>query len=297
MADQKLITLKINDQDVRVSPGTLVIEATRRIGTEVPSFCYYPGLSLQAACRMCLVEVEKMPKLQTACTLVATEGMIVRTNTEQVRNARKYMLEFLLTNHPLDCPVCDKGGECELQDMVFRYGAEESRFNENKIHTPEKQYSPVVYFDAPRCILCFRCVRICDEGMGVRALGVINRGAFSEIAPNVGDHLECDECGACIDICPVGALTSGAYRYQTRPWEMTHVGTVCTHCADGCKTTLGTRNDRIIRGNNRDRSGVNGEFLCIKGRYGFDFYDHAERLQAPLVRVNGKLEEVSWAQA
>jgi NADH-quinone oxidoreductase subunit G len=181
--------------------------------------------------------------------------------------------------------------------MVFRYGAGESRYTEEKVHTPEKQFSPVVFFDAPRCILCFRCVRICNEGMGVGALGIINRGVVSEIAPNVGDHLECDECGACIDICPVGALTSGIYRYQTRPWEMQHVGTICTHCGDGCKTTLGVRNDRIIRGNNRDRSGVNGEFLCIKGRYGFDFYDHPERLQAPLVRVNGKLEEVSWSKA
>ncbi len=295
MAD--LVKLTIDGREVHAAPGTLVIDAAKREGIEVPAFCYYEGLSLQAACRMCLVEIEKTPKLQTACTVPVAEGMVVRTETKQVAEARKYMLEYLLTNHPLDCPVCDKGGECELQDMTFRYGVGESRFTEEKVHTPEKQFSPVVFFDAPRCILCYRCVRICDEGMGVKALGVINRGVVSEIAPNHGDHLECDECGACIDICPVGALTSGAYRYQTRPWEMTHVGTICTHCADGCKTTLGTRNDRIIRGNNRDHSGINGEFLCIKGRYGFDFYDHPDRLQAPLVRVNGKLEEASWAEA
>ena len=295
MADP--VKLTIDGKAVTAAPGTLVIDAAKTVGIEIPAFCYYEGLSLAAACRMCLVEVEKMPKLMTACTLPVAEGMVVRTETPQVATARKYTLEFLLTNHPLDCPVCDKGGECELQDMTFRYGAGESRYTETKVHTPEKQFSPVVFFDAPRCILCFRCVRVCNEGMGVNALGVIQRGVVSEIAPNVGDHLECDECGACIDICPVGALTSGAYRYKTRPWEMTHVGTICTHCADGCKTTLGTRNDRIIRGNNRDRSGVNGEFLCIKGRYGFDFYDHPDRLQAPLVRKNGKLEEVSWSEA
>src|ERR1017187_6991690 len=295
MAD--LVKLTIDGRQVEAPPGTLVIDAAKRAGIEIPSFCYYKGLTLQAACRMCLVEVEKMPKLMTACTLPVSEGMVVRTETAQVAAARKYMLEFLLTNHPLDCPVCDKGGECELQDMTFRYGVGESRYTEEKVHTPEKQFSPVVFFDAPRCILCFRCVRVCNEGLGVGALGVINRGVTSEIAPNAGDHLECDECGACIDICPVGALTSGIYRYQTRPWEMTHTGTICTHCGDGCKTTLGTRNDKILRGNNRDRSGINGEFLCIKGRYAFDFHDHAERLQTPLLRVNGKLEEVSWSRA
>ena len=206
-------------------------------------------------------------------------------------------LEFLLTNHPLDCPVCDKGGECELQDMVFRYGAGESRFTEVKHHVDEKQWSPVVFYDAPRCILCYRCVRICNEGMGVNALGIVNRGVVSEIAPNHGDHLECDECGMCIDICPVGALTSGAYRYKTRPWEMEHVGTICTHCGDGCKTTLGVRDNQIVRGNNRDGSGLNGDFLCIKGRYAFDFCDHSERLQTPLMKIGGTLEPVSWSQA
>jgi NADH-quinone oxidoreductase subunit G len=291
-----LVTLTIDGRTIQAAPGTLVINAAKQSGIEVPSFCYYEGLTLAAACRMCLVEVEKMPKLMTACTLPVAEGMVVRSETPQVVAARKSMLEFLLSNHPLDCPVCDKGGECELQDMTFRYGAGESRFTEMKVHVDEKQWSPVVFFDNPRCILCYRCVRICNEGMGVGALGVVNRGMVSEIAPNKGDHLECDECGMCIDICPVGALTSGTYRYHTRPWEMEHVGTICTHCSNGCKTTLGVRNDEIIRGNNRDHSGINGEFLCIKGRYAFDFYNHPERLLAPLVRVNGKLEEVSWSK-
>jgi len=295
--EQKLVTLKINDRDVQVPPGTLVIEATRRIGTEVPSFCYYPGLSLQAACRMCLVEVEKMPKLQTACTLVATEGMVVKTNSDQVRSARKYMLEFLLTNHPLDCPVCDKCGECELQDMVFRYGADTSRFVEEKIHRPEEKWSELVYYDAPRCILCFRCVRVCDEGMDVKALGVGMRGAHSVIIPNREDHLECEECGMCIDICPVGALTSGTYRYKTRPWEMDYVSTVCTHCSNGCKTTLSVRNHEIMRSNNRDLSGINEDFLCVKGRFGFDFTKHADRIRQPLIRKGDKLYPVSWEEA
>ncbi|MBM3813988.1 MAG: NADH-quinone oxidoreductase subunit NuoG [Acidimicrobiia bacterium] len=292
-----LVKFTLDGRELQAAPGTLVIDAAKKAGIEIPAFCYYEGLSLQAACRMCLVEVKGAPKLLAACTLPVAENMVIETESPTVVDARKFTLEFLLTNHPLDCPVCDKGGECELQDMVFRYGAGESRFTEIKHHVDEKQWSPVVFFDAPRCILCYRCVRICDEGMGVKALGVTNRGAYSEITPNMGSHLECDECGACIDICPVGALTSGIYRYQTRPWEMDHVGTICTHCGDGCKTTLGVRNNEIIRGNNRDRSGINGEFLCIKGRYAFDFINHPDRLQSPLMRVNGKLEEVSWSKA
>jgi NADH-quinone oxidoreductase subunit G len=297
MTETKLINLKIDDRDVQVPAGTTVIEATRRLGIEVPSFCYFPGLTLCGACRMCMVEVEKMPKLQTACTLVVGEGMVVRTDTEQVRNARKGMLEFLLTNHPLDCPVCDKGGECELQDMVFRYGADTSRFVEEKIHRPEEKWSELVYYDAPRCILCFRCVRICDEGMDVKALGVGMRGAHSIIIPNREDHLECEECGMCIDICPVGALTSGTYRYKTRPWEMQYVPTICAHCSNGCKTTLSVRNHEIQRANNRDLSGINKDFLCVKGRFGYDFTQHPDRIKQPLLRKGEKLYPVSWEEA
>jgi len=297
MADPKQVTFTLDGRQVSVSPGTLVIDAAKTQGIEIPSFCYYPGLTLCAACRMCLVEVEKMPKLQTACTLVATDGMVVKTTTDPVRQARKDMIEFLLSNHPLDCPVCDKGGECELQDMTFHYGLDKTRFSEEKLHYPEEKWSPLVYYDAPRCILCFRCVRVCDEGMDVKALGVGSRGVHSVILPNAPGELACEECGMCIDICPVGALTSGTYRYQTRPWEMTYVPNPCAHCSNGCKTTLSVRSNQILRANNRDHSGINGEFLCAKGRFGFDFTTHPERIRQPLVRHNGTLEPASWEDA
>src|SRR3954470_6566910 len=302
MADApKLVNLTVDGKAVSAPAGTLLIEACKNAGIEVPSFCYYPNLSLQGACRMCLVRVEKMPKLQTACTTGITEGMVVATNTDEIHQAGKSMVEMLLGNHPLDCPVCDAGGECELQDMTFSYGAAESKFIELKQHRDEQQWSPVVFFDRPRCILCYRCVRVCGEGMDVWSLGVDNRGAVSTIVPNKQDHLECEECGMCIDICPVGALTSGAYRYKTRPWEMKHVGTTCTHCADGCKTTLGVRRSdtgmEIVRGDNRDKSGINGDFLCIKGRYAFDFAKYEDRLTQPLVRKDGRLVPTSWEEA
>lgn len=298
MAD---VNITVDGKKVAAPAGTLLIEACKTVGIEVPSFCYYPNLSLQGACRMCLVKVEKMPKLQTACTTVITEGMAVTTESDEIKQARKSMVELLLGNHPLDCPVCDAGGECELQDMTFSYGAAESKYMEPKNHKEEQQWSPVVFFDRPRCILCYRCVRVCGEGMDVWALGVQNRGVSSVIAPNKEDHLECEECGMCIDICPVGALTSGAYRYKTRPWEMNHVGTTCTHCADGCKTTLGVRRSdtgmEIVRGDNRDKSGVNGDFLCIKGRYAFDFANHEDRLTQPLIRKDGRLTPATWEEA
>ncbi len=298
MTPNSTISLSVDGKQIAVPAGTLLIEACKSVGIEVPSFCYYPGLSLQAACRMCLVEIEKAPKLQTACTVVVQPGMVARTNTPQVHAARKAMLEFLLTNHPLDCPVCDKGGECELQDMTFRYGAAESRFVEIKEHQPEQRFSPVVYFDYPRCILCFRCVRVCDEAMDVKALGVGQRGVHSVIIPNQPDGtLACEECGMCIDICPVGALLPQAYRYKTRPWEVKYVATPCTHCGDGCKTTLSVRQHEIIRGNNRDKSGINGDFLCVKGRYAFDFVSHPARLRQPLLRQNGQLQPTTWEEA
>ncbi|HMD96893.1 MAG TPA: NADH-quinone oxidoreductase subunit NuoG [Terriglobia bacterium] len=291
------VTLTIDGHSVTAPPGTLLIEAAKRAGIEIPSYCYYPTLSLQGACRMCLVTIEKMPKLQTACTTVVANGMVVHTNTPEVLNARKAILEFELTNHPLDCPVCDKGGECELQDATMSYGAAENRFREEKVHHEEKKFSSLVYYDWPRCILCYRCIRVCDEGMDVNAYGIGNRGVMSEIIPNHETKLECEECGMCIDICPVGALTSGTYRYKTRPWELAYTGTICNHCGDGCKTTLSIRNNEIIRANNRDHTGINGEFLCGKGRFGWDFVNSNQRLTAPLVRRNGHQDSSTWEEA
>ena len=304
------VTFTVDGTKITAPAGTLLIEACKTAGLEIPAFCYYPGLSLQAACRMCVVRIEKMPKLQTACTTPVAEGMVVFSETPEIAQARKATLQLLLGNHPLDCPVCDAGGECELQDMTFKYGAADSFYAEPKNHREEQKWSPVVYFDRPRCILCYRCVRMCGEGMDVFALGIQNRGSSSVIAPNIPAlqspddlaHVDCEQCGMCIDACPVGALTSGTYRYKTRPWEMNHTPTVCTHCGDGCKTTLGVRStsdgSEIVRGDNRDKSGLNGDFLCNKGRYAFDFANSTERITTPLVRQpDGTLKPVSWEVA
>ena len=299
MAD---VNITVDGKKLTAPAGTLLIDVCRKAGIEIPAFCYYPGLSLQAACRMCVVRQEKVGKLQTACTTTVAEGLVFITDSPEIAQARKSTIQLLLGNHPLDCPVCDAGGECELQDMTFKYGAGESLYVEAKQHREEQQWSPAVYYDRPRCILCYRCIRMCGEGMDVWALGVQNRGVSSVIAPNGGDHLDCEQCGMCIDVCPVGALTSGSYRYKTRPWEMNHVSTVCTHCADGCKVTLGVRQTidgaEIIRADNRDKSGINGDFLCAKGRFGFDFVESPERLTKPLVRnAEGKLEPATWEHA
>ena len=297
---QELIKVTINGQDFQVAKGARLIDVCREKGFSIPSFCYYADLALQASCRMCLVRIEKMPKLQTSCTITCTDGMIVTTESEEIEKAQRAMVEFLLANHPLDCPVCDRGGECELQEMVFDWGGLEERFREKKNYAPEKFLSPIVANDPQRCILCKRCTRVCDEWMGEDAIEAGGRGAHTVIGTYDG-WLNCSQCGNCIEVCPTGTLLDATYRHQARPWELAQTITTCTFCSDGCQLSLGARAGEVMRAVARDRyvDGINGEFLCIKGRFAHPFVNHAERIKTPLIRYRkgGRLIPATWDDA
>ncbi len=296
----ELIKVTINGSDYQVKKGARLIEVCREQGHAIPSFCYYSDLALQASCRMCLVRIEKMPKLQTSCTITCTDGMIVTTQSEEIEKAQRAMVEFLLANHPLDCPVCDRGGECELQEMVFDWGGLEERFGEKKNFYPEKFLSPIVANDPQRCILCKRCTRVCDEWMGEDAIEAGGRGANTVIGTFDG-WLNCSQCGNCIEVCPTGTLLDATYRHQARPWELAQTVTTCTFCSDGCQMSLGARAGEVMRAVARDRyvDGINGEFLCIKGRFAHPFVNHDDRIKTPLIRYKkgGRLVPATWDEA
>ncbi|HEY8185014.1 MAG TPA: molybdopterin-dependent oxidoreductase [Pyrinomonadaceae bacterium] len=296
----EVIKVTINGQQFEVPKGARLIDVCRDKAFDIPSFCYYADLALQASCRMCLVRIEKMPKLQTSCTIICTDGMVVTTQSEEIEKAQRSMLEFLLANHPLDCPVCDRGGECELQEMAFDWGGLEERFTEKKNYYPERYLSPVVANDPQRCILCKRCTRVCDEWMGEDAIEAGGRGANTVIG-TYGGWLDCSQCGNCIEVCPTGTLLDGTYRHQARPWELTQTVSTCTYCSDGCQMSLGSRGGELMRIVARDRyvNGLNGEFLCIKGRFGHPFVNHEERIRTPLIRYQkgGKLIPATWDEA
>lgn len=300
MTQLEEIKVIINGKDFQVPKGARLIDVCRENQFDIPSFCYYADLALQASCRMCLVRIEKMPKLQTSCTIICTDGMVVTTQSEEIEKAQRSMLEFLLANHPLDCPVCDRGGECELQELTFDWGNLEERFIEQKNARPEKYLSPIVANDPQRCILCKRCTRVCDEWMGEDAIEAGNRGSNTVIG-TYGGWLNCSQCGNCIEVCPTGTLLDGTYRHQARPWELTQTVSTCTYCSDGCQMSLGSRGGELMRIVARDRyvNGLNGEFLCIKGRFGHPFVNHEKRIRTPLIRYKkgGKLIPATWDEA
>jgi NADH-quinone oxidoreductase subunit G len=296
----ELIKVTINGKDFEVPKAARLIDVCREKGFDIPSFCYYSDLALQASCRMCLVRIEKMPKLQTSCTITCTDGMIVTTQSEEIEKAQRGMTEFLLANHPLDCPVCDRGGECELQEMTFDWGGLEERFTEKKNYYAERYLSPMVANDPQRCILCKRCTRVCDEWMGEDAIEAGGRGAHTVIGTYLG-WLDCSQCGNCIEVCPTGTLLDATYRHQTRPWELAQTITTCNFCSDGCQMSLGSRGGEVRRSVARDRyvNGINGEFLCIKGRFGHPFINHEARIRTPMIRYKkgGKLIPATWDEA
>src|SRR3990172_3995787 len=291
------VTLTINGQAVTVEKGTLLIEAAKQAGVDVPHFCYHPKLKPDANCRMCLVEIEKSPKLQTSCNMPVAEGMVVSTSSPKVTEARAGVLEFILANHPLDCPICDKGGECHLQDEAHAYTPNYSRFQEPKRFFEKEYFGPLIDKEMTRCVQCLRCVRYCDEIVDSRALGSRDRGSLLQIGGLVNKELDCEFCGGCIQICPVGALTSRVAMYDYRPWQLKKIETICPHCADGCLMKLESRDEKVVRVTSELGKGRNDGDLCAKGFFGYEFINHTARLIQPLLRRSGELVPVSWYEA
>lgn len=294
------IKIKINGVDVDTEKGATLIDVCRENDVNIPSFCYYKDLEVQASCRMCMVRIDKMPKLQTSCTIKCTDGMDVTTVSPEIEKAQRSMGEFLLANHPLDCPVCDRGGECELQEVIFDWGDVEERFTENKNAQPEKYLSPIVANDPQRCILCKRCTRVCHEWMGEDAIEAGNRGVNTVIG-TYGGWLNCSECGNCIEVCPTGTLLDAVYRHETRPWELDQIISTDVYSSDGMQLSIGSRGGAVHRIVARDRyvDGLNGEFLDVKARFAHGFVNHADRIKTPMIRYKkgGRLIPATWDEA
>ncbi|MEZ5345311.1 MAG: molybdopterin-dependent oxidoreductase [Pyrinomonadaceae bacterium] len=297
---EELVKITINGKEFEVENGTPLIDACNKNNFGVPSFCYYSDLELQASCRMCLVRIDKMPKLQASCSIPVRDGMVVETQSEEIEKAQRAMGEFLLANHPLDCPVCDRGGECELQEIIFDWGDVEERFHEPKNAHPEKFLSPMVANDQQRCILCKRCTRVCSEWMGEDEIEAGNRGANTVIG-TYGGWLDCSQCGNCVEVCPTGTLLDGVYRHATRPWELDQTITTDTYSSDGMQLSIGSRAGEVHRIVARDRyvDGLNGEFLDVKARFAHEFINHPDRIKTPLIRYKkgGKLIPATWDSA
>ncbi|MGF7206997.1 NADH-quinone oxidoreductase subunit G [Skermanella aerolata] len=288
--------LTIDGIEVEVEPGTSVLQACEQIGIEIPRFCYHERLSVPANCRMCLVEMEKAPKPVASCAMPCGEGMVIKTNTDLVHKARKGVMEFLLINHPLDCPICDQGGECDLQDQAMGYGFDRSRFQENKRAVKDKYLGPLIKTIMTRCIHCTRCIRFADEIAGVPELGATGRGEHMEIGTYIEQAISSELSGNLIDVCPVGALTSKPYAFTTRPWELRKTETIDVMDAVGSNIRVDTRGPEVMRVIPRLNEDVNEEWLADKSRFSYDGLKR-QRLDRPYVRKDGKLQPATWAEA
>ena len=292
-----MIELTINGKHVKVEPGTTILQAAKKNDIYIPNLCYDKRLRPYGGCRLCVVEVEGQKRLFAACSTPAENGMVVYTETPKLHKARKTVLELLLIHHPLDCPICDKAGECQLQDLAFKYGPSESRFVGERKHEPESIAAPLVERNPNRCILCGKCVRVCYDHQGVGAINLIGRGFRSKISPAFEETLDCEFCGQCIDACPVGALGSKPYRFRARVWFMEEYPIVCPYCGCGCTTNLSLREGRIVRARGKQGIGINDGDLCSRGRFGFDYIYDDNRLTTPLIKKEGALVPATWEEA
>lgn len=291
--------INIDGQTIEFNQGQTIIEAARDNGIEIPHFCWHPKLSVSGNCRICLVEVERMPKLVIACSTLASEGMVVHTKSEKVVAAQNAVMEFLLINHPLDCPICDEAGECKLQDYAYKYSVGESRFVEEKVHKDKRvALGPRVMFDGERCISCSRCIRFCDEIAKDPELTFVKRGDRVTIVTYPGEEMDNPYSMNTIDICPVGALTSRDFRFKARVWDMSSTNSICVGCSRGCNTEIWVRNNEILRLTPRHNEEVNSYWMCDHGRLNtFKNVNADDRISTPQLRRDGQLLEVSWDEA
>ncbi len=297
MTEPKMVTCTIDGRTVTAPEGTLLTDAAKMLGIQIPIFCSHHRLKPLGACRICLIEKEKTGKPVIACAEMVAEGAVFHTQSEMALKARKGIMEYLLVNHPLDCPICDEGGECDLQDTSYEHGIGSSRFVEMKRSFDIVDLGPIVVLDRNRCIVCARCVRYCNDIMGDSALTIEERGFHSQINTRDGGELECQQCGNCIEVCPVGALTSRPYRFKARPWDLKQTETVCNFCSNGCTFHLGRREGTLVRARAKKSHGVNRDFLCARGRYGYEFPTSPERLHFPRIRQGGSLQRAEWSDA
>jgi len=289
----------IDGKEVEFKAGQTVIQAAQENGIDIPHFCWHPSLSVSGNCRVCLVEIEKLPKLVISCSTTATEGMVVQTQSEKVIAARNAVMEFILINHPLDCPICDEAGECKLQDYAYQHSVGESRFTEEKNHKEKRvELGPNVMFDGERCISCSRCIRFCDEIAGKKELTFIKRGDRVTITTFPGKKLENPYSMNVTDICPVGALTNRDFRFISRVWEMAPTKTICSGCARGCNIDIWTRNNEVLRLTPRQNEEVNSFWMCDSGRLNtFKHINANDRVNGPHIRKEGKFTKVGWDEA
>ncbi len=293
-----LVSVTIDGMTVQVPKGTSIIEAAKQAGVLVPHYCYHPSLPSPAVCRMCLVEVEKAPKLMPACVTTVAEGQVVHTDSEQARKARTGVLEFLLINHPLDCPICDQAGECELQDYTFQEGRESTRYSDYaKRYNPVEDFGPDVLYVANRCILCTRCVRFMEDVAGEPVLNVSERGDRAYIGIDDGHLLDHAWAGNVVDLCPVGSLISKDFLHKARAWDLDKTASVCTGCSQGCNTMIDTRDNTVVRLRPRPNLDVNRHFICDHGRMNYRWMNRGDRIEAPLLREGSRHVATDWAGA